>query len=100
MWTKRRWGRVQRLSCLGATMALPHPGGRQCRREEPMRAANQRPTLALGPAILLVGLAGCTAAGRHTVANQTRQTDRTAAGYVVPGEREYPADFGPAAPRG
>jgi len=61
-----------------------------------MRAANQRPTLALGPAILLVGLAGCTAAGRHTVVNQPRPTDQASAGYTTPGEREFPVDRGPA----
>src|SRR5262245_37400109 len=87
----RRWGHVQRLGCPGATMALPHPGGRR-RREEPMRAANQRPTLALGPAILLVGLAGCTAAGRQTVVNHPRPTDLATAGHVRPGERVFPAD--------
>ena len=60
-----------------------------------MRAANQRPTLALGPAILLVGLAGCSAAGRHTVVNQPHPTDQASAGYAAPGEREFPAAQAP-----
>src|SRR5262249_52481556 len=43
-----------------------------------MLAANQRPILALGTVLLLVGLAGCTAADRNG-ASYPRPTDQTAA---------------------
>ncbi len=65
-----------------------------------MRAANQRPILALGTAVLLLGLAGCTAAGLRTVVNHPRPTDQASALPVPPGEREFPVDQGPAADPG
>jgi membrane-bound lytic murein transglycosylase D len=64
-----------------------------------MRAANQRPTLALGTAVLLVGLTGCTAAGRRSVASYPRP-DQALATRTTPGEREFPADQGPVAGAG
>ena len=59
-----------------------------------MRAANQRPTLALGTAVLLVGLTGCSAAGRRPVAVSQRP-DQPLATRSTPQEREFPADQGP-----
>lgn len=61
-----------------------------------MRAANQRPTLALGTATVLLGLAGCTAAVRPNVGNQPQVMHQASATYVTPAEREFPADPGPA----
>jgi membrane-bound lytic murein transglycosylase D len=63
-----------------------------------MRAANQRPILALGTAVVLMGLAGCTAAVRPNVASQPLQTTGRAT-VVAPAEREFPADPGPALQR-
>lgn len=62
-----------------------------------MRAANQRPTLALGTATLLLGLAGCTAAVRPNGGNQPQVMRQASAIHVTPAEREFPADSGPAA---
>jgi peptidoglycan lytic transglycosylase D len=61
-----------------------------------MRAANQRPILALGTATALLGLAGCTAAVRPNVGSQPQVTQQASATYVTPAEREFPADAGPA----
>jgi membrane-bound lytic murein transglycosylase D len=60
-----------------------------------MRAANQRPILALGTATVLLGLAGCTAAVRPTVVSQPVQKDPAALTNAVPAEREFPADPAP-----
>jgi membrane-bound lytic murein transglycosylase D len=65
-----------------------------------MLAANQRPSQALGTALLLWGLAGCTAAGPRTVVNYPRPTDQASAQRVKPGEREFPVDQGPVARTG
>jgi len=62
-----------------------------------MRAANQRPTLALGTALLLLGLAGCSAAGRHKVANYPAPTDQVQARNPSAVEREFPVERAPAA---
>src|SRR5262245_27439181 len=62
-----------------------------------MRAANQRPTLALGTALLLLGLAGCSAAGRHKVANYPAPTDQVQARKPSAVEREFPVERAPAA---
>src|SRR5215470_8238997 len=99
MWMTRRCGRTQRLGSPGAPLASPHPGGRLSWREEPMFAANQRPITALGTALMLWGLAGCTAAGRHTVANYPAQAGPVLASSQ-PLEREFPVEQAPAARTG
>lgn len=58
-----------------------------------MRAANQRPILALGTAVLLAGLTGCTAE-RRTLPSPPRSL-APATGTVSQLQREFPADPGP-----
>jgi membrane-bound lytic murein transglycosylase D len=55
-----------------------------------MCAANQRPILALGTALALLGLTGCTAAGRR--GGTSLPTTYRSAGVVGRGEREYPVE--------
>src|SRR5512147_73364 len=78
-------------------MALPHPGGRCSRREEPMLAANQRPILALGTLVALLGLVGCAPAVRPRVAMPPAPTAQASASHIKPAEREFPANPGPPA---
>lgn len=61
-----------------------------------MRAAKQRPTLALGTAVLLVGLTGC-APTRRTVAGYPLPATQASSVHAIPGEREFPIDQFPAA---
>jgi membrane-bound lytic murein transglycosylase D len=57
-----------------------------------MRAANQRPILALGTATVLLGLTGCTAAVRPTAVSQPIARDPASLTNIVPAEREFPAE--------
>lgn len=62
-----------------------------------MRAANQRPILALGTATALLGLTGCTAAVRPAAVSPQHPTGPVAQPYAAPAEPEFPAEPAPAA---
>src|SRR5262245_45067882 len=75
----------RRPGCHGAPMALPHPGSRAGRREEPMLAANQRPIVALGVALALWTVTGC--ARRRTPVTG----DLLATAHHPAGDQGFPA---------
>ena len=62
-----------------------------------MLAANQRPILALGTLVVLLGLVGCAPAVRPRVATLPAPTGQASATHVTPAEREFPANPGPSA---
>jgi len=58
-----------------------------------MRAVNQRPILALGTALVLLGLAGCTAADRNAT-SYPRPTNQAAGIYAKPPAGQFPGGQG------
>jgi len=62
-----------------------------------MRAANQRPTLALGTAVLLLGLAACAPTGRRIAAPGPLPTEQASATHAISRQPAAPAPQEPAA---